>query len=96
MAKMTKPLKMIYKRTPFTDFISLLEYDRQQASDNYTKYMLGRLLEELKPKEERMPLKKGTSKEVIRENIKREIHSGKSQAQSIAIAMSKAGKGKKK
>jgi hypothetical protein len=42
-----------------------------------------------------MPLKSGSSKSVIASNIKKEMHSGKSQAQSVAIAMSKAGKSKK-
>lgn len=44
-----------------------------------------------------MPLKKGSSKEVISENIKELILSGRPQKQAIAIALSEArrtGKGK--
>ncbi len=43
-----------------------------------------------------MPLKAGKSKKVISENIRSEMHAGKPQRQSIAIAMHKAGKSKKK
>ncbi|MCE9762388.1 hypothetical protein [Citrobacter portucalensis] len=43
-----------------------------------------------------MPLKNGKSKKVIGENIATEIKAGKPKDQAIAIAMSKAGKKKKK
>lgn len=43
-----------------------------------------------------MLLKKGSSKEVIVENIAAEINAGKSKNQAIAITMSKAGKFKPK
>jgi hypothetical protein len=42
------------------------------------------------------PLIKGKSKKVISSNIKTEMASGKSQKQSVAIALSVAGKSRKK
>lgn len=43
-----------------------------------------------------MPLKSGKSKKAVSSNIKTEMRAGRSQKQAIAIAMRKAGKGKRK
>jgi hypothetical protein len=43
-----------------------------------------------------MPLKSGKSPKVISANIKAELKAGKPKDQAIAIALDKAGKGKKK
>ena len=42
------------------------------------------------------PLRKGSSKKVIGENISELVRSGRPKKQSVAIAMSKAGKTRKK
>jgi hypothetical protein len=43
-----------------------------------------------------MPLKRGKSKKVISANIRAEMKAGRSQKQSIAIALRKAGKARKR
>lgn len=43
-----------------------------------------------------MPLKKGSCKKVISQNIRAEMRAGKPQKQAVAIAMSKAGKSRKR
>ena len=43
-----------------------------------------------------MPLEKGSSRRVISNNIRTEMHAGKPQRQAIAIAYSEARRGKRK
>lgn len=43
-----------------------------------------------------MPLKKGSSRKAVSENIRTEMHHGKPQKQAVAIALNQARKSKNK
>lgn len=43
-----------------------------------------------------MPLKRGSSRKVVSQNIRTEIRAGRPQKQAVAIALRKAGKARKR